>query len=427
MHIEPLHMANPKFEKLDSNYTFFTEKVFGKNIKINKLVIEEMLKLYCCEKFLTTTELSQKFKIPRKQIEFIFKALKVTHKSVPFLDETIEETSVIDLVGELILTKKMEVQEQFEKKKNNVDKEDALKWRALEHGILTPIDNYLKNWKASPQKSIKTTHNPTKKKNELIVGCSDWHYGLIANERFLYNQKEWNIQKTVDAVQSYADKLAEDIKQNAYEQVNVLFMGDISHSLSGYTDKGTKLEAYPIKEEQLDVAYNSMVDFVETLLKVHSKIKVYSCSGNHDSVADYILIKMVAIYFRNDKRIKFEVTNKRFLTFRLYDNLFLMEHGYSAITKNRLPAHGVGRENYLNNILLSKPETLQGVKQSYFLSCDQHHSESYELTNIEGYMFPTLVGGCRYADNSGYKSRPRQTSLVVTEEGVATQKYYYFD
>jgi len=57
---------------------------------------------------------------------------------------------------------------------------------------------------------------------------------------------------------------------------------------------------------------------------------------------------------------------------------------------------------------------------------DQHHSETYELTNVEGFMFPTLVGGCRHSDNSGYKSRQRQTCLVVEDEGVTEIKHFYF-
>ena len=77
---------------------------------------------------------------------------------------------------------------------------------------------------------------------------------------------------------------------------------------------------------------------------------------------------------------------------------------------------------------MCKPELMNGAKRFYYLSADQHHSESYELTNVEGFMFPTLVGGCRYSDNSGYKSRPRQTCLVIDDDdGVNDVQYYYFD
>jgi hypothetical protein len=136
---------------------------------------------------------------------------------------------------------------------------------------------------------------------------------------------------------------------------------------------------------------------------------------------------MLSLYFRNDPRISFTVTNERFLTFKIHKNLFVVEHGYSAVSRDRLPAPGKGRETYVNNIILAKPKDLNGTDRIYYLSADQHHSESYEMTNFEGYMFPTLVGGCRHADNSGYKSRPRQTCLKVDVDGVEDVKYFYFD
>jgi hypothetical protein len=104
-----------------------------------------------------------------------------------------------------------------------------------------------------------------------------------------------------------------------------------------------------------------------------------------------------------------------------------LDHGYSAVTKSRLPAPGSGRENYINNLFMTKPEQLQNAKRLYYISADQHHMESSELTNVEHYMFSTLVGGCRYADNSGYKSRPRQSALVVTEKGVTQFLHFFFD
>ena len=104
-----------------------------------------------------------------------------------------------------------------------------------------------------------------------------------------------------------------------------------------------------------------------------------------------------------------------------------MEHGYAAVAKDRLPNGKKPRETYINNILMAKPELLNGVKYQYYLSADQHHSETYELTSVEGFMFPTLVGGCRHADNSGLRSRARQSCLIVSKKGVTDVKHFYFD
>jgi len=136
---------------------------------------------------------------------------------------------------------------------------------------------------------------------------------------------------------------------------------------------------------------------------------------------------MLECYFRTEKRITFENTTKRFLTFRIFDNLFLNEHGYSAFFKSRLPKSGSQRENYINGLFLSKPELLQGIKNKYFLSNDQHHLEIKENAHFENIIFSTFVGGCRHSDNSMYNQRPRQSILVVDSEGVSEIVHIFFD
>lgn len=421
-------MDKPKFKINGDTYTFFTKKSLGIDITSSKKQINTILKLYCGERFLTSSEISLKLGIPPKHIEAFMRMLGKNHNSVPFLDFELEHRSEDGLVADMLAIKKQSIVSKYELAILKHDQEDAAKWRQLQSGILDPVETYLQKYRSPKQNTVVTKPSTENSESELLIGCSDWHYGLIANERYLYNQKEWNIDKTVEAVARYADKLKEDIDAAGYKKINILFMGDISHSLSGFTDKGTKLEAYPLGEEQFDIAYQSLVNFVESILSVHNNVQVYSCSGNHDSVADYILIRMLEIYFKNDRRIKFEITNKRCLTFKVEKSLFLMEHGASAFSKlGKVPSPGVGRENYLNNLFMSKPDLMHGIKHKYVLFGDKHHHESYELNNVECYLFSTIVGGCRYSDNSGFKSRPRQSCLVVNNDGVVEQKNFYFD
>mgnify|MGYP003653888934 CR=1 FL=1 len=424
---EPKYTFNSENRK----YIFHTKKAFGKNYVFTKEVVDTIIKLYSNfdKRPFTMGEISIKMDIPKKVVEWILKALNKTHDSVPFSDEKLEAVDVDDLVEEMQESKAFNVLQKFEKKDWQATVEDAQKWRELKVGTLAPFERFLDKW--NPPKYTPIPFKNTKKQtgtNELLIGASDWHYGLFADARYLYNQKAWNIEETKKAVTSYAAQLkAHILERNNYTNVKLLFLGDLLHTLSGYTDKGTQLEANPIGEEQLEQAFNSIVAFVEEILSVSPKVEVFSCSGNHSSLGDYIVIKMLSLYFKTDKRIKFEITNNRNLLFSVAKNGFLMEHGYSAVTKNRLPAQGKGRENYINNLFMAKPEALTGTVRKYYLSADQHHLESYELTNVEGYMFPTLVGGCRHADNSGYKSRPRQLCLRVSEEGVKEVINFYFD
>ena len=418
------------FNKKNRKYIFHTDKKFGKNFVFTSEVIDTIIKLY--SKFddspMTMGEISKKLDIPKNVIKFILSALNITHDDIPFSYEKVADKDVEELVEEAMGHKRFSVLQKFEKQDWKETELDAEKWRLFEHQHVNPFESFLENW--TPPKYIPSKTNVTKYKGnkELIIGATDWHYGLVANERYLYNQKEWNLESTKKVVAQYAQKLKSHItEKNCYKAVKLWFGGDLIHTLNGFTDKGTKLEAGPLGEELLTQAFDSVVLFVQELLSVHNDITVYACSGNHSALGDYVLVKMLSLYFKNDKRIKFNITNKRFLTFKIMDNLFLVEHGYSSVSKDRLPAPGKGRETYINNLFMSKPDEMSSAKHLYYLSADQHHSESYEYTNVEGFMFPTLLGGCRHADNSGYKSRQRQTCLVVDKDGVSEQLFFFLD
>jgi hypothetical protein len=284
----------------------------------------------------------------------------------------------------------------------------------------------LENWTPPKYVPVKTKLKLDVGEDELVIFASDWHYGIVANERYLANQQDWDINKTVEVVQEYCEKLKANILKKKYKKVHLVFGGDIIHTLTGFTDKGTKLEANPIGSEVLEKAFDSVINFINGLLEVHGNINVYAVNGNHSELGDHVLYRMAELFYKTDKRLKFNITDERFLFFKIYDNMFLIDHGYSAKTKSRLPNKGVGRENYINNIFLASGNG-EKVKNRYYLSGDQHHLESYELTNVEGYMFPSLVGGCRYADNSGYKARVRQNALAVNKEGVSEVINFYFD
>jgi hypothetical protein len=418
------------FNTTNKKYVFHTEKIVGKNYVLDSSKVDTILKLYSDfdKNPSTCGEIAQRVSTPKKVIEFVLKSLGITHASLPFSDEKVKEKSEKELIDEVLLEKRASVEQKLERIDWKKTVDDAESWRLFQHNYGDYFDNLVKYWQPKKYEPVKLQTKKSSNK-ELVVGCSDWHFGLIANERYLYNQKEWNIEATQTAVSDYAQQIVTHLQErnHPYKRITLAFGGDLIHGLDGFTDKGTRLEAHPIKEDQLEQAFDCTLQFIKTLLSVCENIRVVSVPGNHSSFGDYFLMKMLSIYFKDEKRISFEITSKRFITFDCFDSLFLLDHGYAPTTKNRLPSPGTARENYINNIFLSKPEKLNGYKHFYYLSCDQHHMESGEMTNAEHYMFSTLVGGCRHADNSGYKSRPRQSALVVDERGVKEFLHFYFD
>lgn len=418
------------YNSVNQKYIFHTEKKFGKNLVFPKINIDTIVKLYSnTTGGLTANEIALKLSIPADVIRHILKVMNITHDTLPFTSEVIEQSDEDSLVDDALSSKKFNILQKIEKRDWKETQEDAEKWRVMKTLQLDPFEQFLQKW--NPPKYIPSRTPQVSKRNknssELLIGCSDWHYGLITSGDALYNQKEWNIEKTKETVKQYSMLLKDHISSNLYSKINLCFLGDISHSTSGETDKGTKLSTYPLRQEQLETAFNSLVDFVSRILECHSNIHVYSVNGNHDSVSDYVLMKMLSLYFRNENRIKFTITNKRHQLFKMYDNLFMISHGYAPFAKDRLPPHGKSRELYIQNLFDSKISDYSSVKRKYFISGDLHHFDSYEYTNVEGFIFPTLVGGCEYADHSGYKSRQRQCALTVNSSGVTNIHHFYLD
>jgi hypothetical protein len=430
MHNE-LNISNKHytFSSKNKKYIFNTKKKFGVELSFSKEKIDFIVNLY--SKFTgnnTSSEIASKLGISAEIVKHILRVMRITHDSVPYTEEVMESVDEDLLVEQTLIDKKNSIIQKIESRDQKETRDDAEKWRAFKTLHINPFEEFLNKWKLSANIPVKTLFkNPQKNDRELLIGCSDWHYGLIASESTLYNQKEWNIDKTVKVVEEYGRKLVTHLKENSYKKVNVCFLGDIAHSITGETDKGTKLHAYPLGQEQLDIAFSSLVHFVQMLLTVHDNIHLYSVNGNHDSVSDYILMKMLSIFFKNDKRIKFTLTNKRHQMFKIYNNLFMISHGYAPFTRDRLPPPGKAREAYINNLFMAKTGQHGVVGNKYFISGDLHHFESYEYTNIEGYIFPTIAGGCEYSDHSGYKSRQRQCCLSVDKTGVTQIIHFYLD
>lgn len=419
------------FDEHTEIYTFLTSDTAGADYELPKVMVDEILRYYSnIGGNMSVGQIASKLRMGLDMVKFVLKSMDVTHQTAPATQEDID-THDLDELAETVVTttRKAMFQAKVEKKIRKVEKEGYENWCALQSLQVDPFSQVLEKWKPPvyiPVKSEPVAENTTTDQ-ELVIGCSDWHYGLIASESTLYNQKTWSIGQTVAAVQQYADKLVDHLKVNPYKKVNVCFLGDIAHSITGETDKGTKLHAYPLGQDQLDIAFTSLVDFIQRILSVHDNVHLYSVNGNHDSVSDYILMRMLSVYFKSDKRIGFSLTNKRHQLFKVHDNLFMISHGYAPFARDRLPPPGKGREAWINNLFMPKLGEHGTVKHKYFISGDLHHFESYEYTNVEGYIFPTLAGGCEHSDNSGYNSRQRQCCLRVDKSGVTQIVHFYLD
>lgn len=378
---------------------------------------------------LTTDEICKKYALTPEIFDEYRRIFTLTKAKEPLSIEEVLENSVEDNVGKIIEEKRFKIYQQFEKESWKNIQSAALKWEKFQAKELDPLQNFLESWNPPAYTTVEYKENKSKNDKYWIASLSDIHVGLIAHERFNYFKGEWNHDELEKSIKSYVNQIREEVenRKTGFKSAYLLLAGDICHTLTGYTDKGTKLEYQYLGENQFDLAYSTILFYINELLSIFPELHVKSVAGNHSSFGDYVVAKVLEAYYHNEPRIKFEITTSRYLPFKIENSLFMLEHGYSPFYKSRLPAAGTQRENYINKLFLAKPELLQGIKTKYYLSADQHHAELKEHAFFEQIMFSTIVGADRHSDNCGYNNRPRQNCLVIDKNGLKEIIHFYFD
>lgn len=378
---------------------------------------------------LTADEICKKYALTPTIFDEYRRVFNLTKQKEPLSIEEVMANSVEDNVAKILEEKRYKIYQQFEKESWKRIQGAALKWEKFQSKQFDPFVNFLESWQPPIYNKVKLETSNKKNDKYLVATLSDIHVGLISHDRYNYLKGKWNHEELEKSVKSYVAQMRDEVadRKTGFKSAYLLLMGDICHTLSGFTDKGTKLETEFLAENQFDLAFNITVYFINELLTFLPEVNIKSVAGNHSSFGDYVVAFALEKYFRNEPRVTFENTTKRFLTFRIEDTLFLIEHGYSAHYHARLPEAGAKRETYITNLFLTKPDLLKDLKQKVFISADQHHMEAREYHSFEHYMLGTIVSADRHSDNCGYNNRPRQSCLVVDKDGVKGLLHFFFD
>ena len=421
---------NYYYNEITHDYVFFIKSA-GRNVVVNEGQLQNILRAYSSSfgDARSVENIAEMLGWNREYVIDLLKCLNFTHDSIPVLPEKLNSCSDEDVLADLDTQRKFVIKQKYEKLGWNQIIQDAEKWRLLKFSKIDPFESYFGShqfpeYKPRPFKTLKPSNK------HLIINIADIHVGLKAEARYLYFQKNWNTQCLIDSMHEYAEKIKNLINERTYsfDSVTICLGGDIIHSLTAFTDKGTKLECEVVSETQLDYAFTILISFFNEIVELFPIVNVKSVQGNHDSIADYTVSRFLQAYFRKEDRVKFDITTERFLPFKINsENLFVLEHGYSAKFKSKLPRSGAGRDAYIQNVLLAKPELLQGVKNKYYITNDQHHLEIQERSQYQMILCPTIVGGDRFSDNSLLNSRPSQSVFVVDNKGIVEILNLYFD
>lgn len=386
----------------------------------------------------TVAEIALKHKIPTFILEKVLHKLRFRHNSLPVTSSYLSEINDDDkVVEDLASLRKFRVAEKYNHLQWKNIQQDAIKWNQFEQGSLNPLRDFLSVWEPKSYCEIPTpSFNKVDgdKDKTFLISLSDIHFGnKIDSSTTFYTDQDWTIDKATVALKQYVDSIEQFLKdmKTPPQECVVVSTGDIIHSVSGVTDKGTPLEVDVKGPKQFQIALDAMTMFFSKLIQVWNKfssgrkIKVKAVSGNHDSFGDWVLFTCLSRIFKD--QIDFDIESSRWLFFQLGKNIFVMEHGASAKYHSPVPGDDKSKENYVQKLLLEKlGEFSTPILNRYFLMGHKHHYTQKEMSSFELIQLPALIPSDGYADAHNLSSRTRQLCFIVDNDNGITQTISFF-
>ena len=406
-------------------------KTYGANFVITGAQHRALCNAYSTwgGKYKSLEEIGIIYNMTPDMIKEYVRVFNLTRKSVPVTKEELLEGEVSDAVKRVYDTKKRAFDQEILHNEWKRIQAESNQWRALKAGELDPFERTLANYTPTPLTKINYTDQRPRNNQIFMIGLSDLHFGGLARSSELYAGQDFNAEKIQQIIDVYATKIANEVRtrRTQFHHVVICSLGDILHSLTGFTVKGVPLEADVLREEQFELALDSLISFISRMIEIFGLVEVYAVKGNHAGAGDYILMRTIKAHFRTDKRIKFNLFKSRQACFRIGATAILIDHGASDTTKSVIPTNGQSKEAYVQSLFLQYPEVLNGATCKVMLQGDRHKFMYEELRGFDHVIMGSCVVGDRYADQLGLHSRARQNCLILDEDGVNSILNFYFD
>lgn len=426
-------LAGKKFfyQKENDQYVVFIKKA-ANNIIVPGETHRKMQAAYCRPDGEKVDKICLDNEFPKDYFDEYKNAFGWTREGSVISDEELLNKPINAAASDIIIRKRAEAEARAEEIIREEVEKDAERWRKFADGSIDPFTRALKNFKAPfVDKFKKPLIKSNNSKKWLVVVFSDWQIGALAEERYLVRQIGWNTEKAKLTIAALIKDIVGDIHENnsVYEGVEVLLAGDLNHGLDGATQKGTNLQCDVTRDEQVDALLECLYLAIRSFRDVFPKVNVRAVRGNHDGTDFYPIAKAMSAYFRADRSIRFDISSKRTMHFKVNSTLFILDHGASDIYESSVPKNGKSRESFIQSLILgiSKKPIFKEVKQVLFIMGDKHHFEHIEYNDFEFIMVGALPLGDQYADNGNLHSRPRQNCFVIDDNGLRETKHFYID
>ena len=405
-------------------------------VQITRSVLETMIGMYATidGEGLTAVQIATELDIAPEIVRAILRRLEITHENFVSQDldtlfaESGEGSEHTEKLMEGIRKRKT-LRAQMRNTLETESKKDAESWRAFRNRALDPFKEALEGWKPQLNPVRRNKHINRGGTRKLVVTLSDLHFGKRVKPGETFQGVTFSFVDTRKKQEEYLAWIEREVLSGNYDtsSCTLLSLGDIVDSLSGFTDKGTKLESSPVGSAQWAAALDSLLFFYEGLYAIFERVETHAVGGNHDHTGDSTLLEAlhrVLCAGGLAKSSDFHVYQEKWGSCLVDDTYIIFEHGYSSKYKAKLPKAKSAREAYILSLLQRDPKA-QKAKKHVFVCGDQHHTESLELAHVEFVMTATINESDKYESENNFASRPSQTVLAFDSESFAIIKKFF--
>jgi len=418
------------YNKDDDTYLFLLEKRFGKNIVVKGDRIRGIISNYSNydDQPESINEVSTKYEIPRKYLLQILRILGITHDSLPFTPEQIDNEDVDTLKEKCITGKRFALNQKLQKEGWKATKDDARKWNEFIIGKYNPFVDAIDTWSPPELKNIPNT--PPKNTNDKVFVCvlTDTHIGELTEN--CWSGKTFNSQKAVDNILNYVNQIKTKLDDwsSVPAKCKLVIMGDILNScVDGMTRRGTQLHNDIINGDMFKVGLDVITTFVSSLKQIFEYVNISCVNGNHDSFMIGAVYYSASKYFEDNEYIVWNISDYWLDSFKVNNCYFIYTHGKDDVNHVGLPNNKPKLESFIQSLLLNRVEELVGIKSKYFITGHLHSYVHEEMNDFEYIRVPSSVTADEFAESLGFMTKARQNCFIVGQNHIEDTLHFYFD
>ena len=237
-------------------------------------------------------------------------------------------------------------------------------------------------------------------KNLMFLNPADVHIGKLCSAWETGDEYNHEIART--RVLTGVDALSEKAKIFGISKILTVIGADILHTdnATSTTTKGTFQDSSLMWYDAFVFAFKLYIDMIETMAEI-APVHINYSPSNHDKVSGFMLAQSVQAWFRNHKRITFDVSPAHRKYFVFGQNLIGTTHADGAKSKD-LPL-----------LMAHEAKEWSTCKHRYIYTEHIHHKDAKDIMGVCVESLRSPSGADSYHHKEGYQHAPKAIEAFI--------------